>query len=111
MSSWDEEVALVKALPHYREPRPGEEVCVPSALHLEHGEDDFAGGMCRIAEVRRLEGALPINELFVTFVEQPGWEHNWFDLMREEPANLAEYGDRRGRPAPDDRPEFNEGRS
>ena len=105
----DQEVAAIKALPHYREPRVGEDVCVPSALHLSHGEDDFAGGLCQIAAVNRYENVHPANELFVSVVENPGTEYSWLNLMREEPHNLARYGDRRGRPDPDHRPEFNQG--
>ena len=99
----------MRALPHYRDPVVGEDVCVSSALHLSHGEDDFAGGMCEIAEVIHYENFPPGNQLFVELVEQPGTQHSWLNLMSEEPHNLERYGDQRGRPDPDHRPEFNQG--
>ena len=86
------------------DPRIGNDVYIPSSLHLTHGEDDFEGGLCRIAGVRIWNGAI-----FVEVEEDPGTQHAWDYLMEHQDEWRERFGDRRGRPDPDLRPEFNEG--
>lgn len=97
------------ALRRLRElPRVGDKMYVPSQLHLTHGRDDFAGGVCTVAEVRHdmSKGRLVT---FVTVKEDPDAWYNWDGYLAPNQAEWrAEYGDRPGGPAPDFRPEFNE---
>lgn len=85
-------------------PRDGDDVYVPSSLYLSHGEDDFRGGLCRIVAVRERNGAI-----FVEVAEEPGTWHAWAYLVEHQDEWRERYGDERGRPDPDLRPEFNEG--
>ena len=84
----------------------GQDVYVPSSLHLTHGVDDFAGGLCRV--VRIDTDMSPVEIPFVEVEEDPGTLHNWHYLMENQDEWRDRYGDRRGRHDPDFRPEFNE---
>lgn len=85
-------------------PRAGDDVYVPTSLHLTHGEDDFCGGLCRVVVVRELQGLL-----YVEVDEDPGTLHSWAYLEPLQDELRARFRDERGRPDPDQRPEFNEG--
>ena len=85
-------------------PIVGEDVYVPSELYLWHGRDDFAGGLCRIVRVTESFGGL-----FVEVEENPGSLYSWAILLEDQERLRERFGDRRGRPNPDWRPEFNEG--
>jgi hypothetical protein len=85
-------------------PRVGDDVYVPSSLHLTHGKDDFRSGLCRVVAVSELNG-----QAFVEVEEDPGTLHSWAYLEPLQGELRARYGEERGRPDPDLRPEFNEG--
>lgn len=85
-------------------PREGDDVYVPTSLHLTHGEDDFRGGLCRVADVRELNG-----QLFLEVEEDRGTLHSWTYLEPLQDELRARFGGERGRPDPDLRPEFNQG--
>ena len=85
-------------------PRAGDDLYVPSSLHLTHGEDDFRGGLCRVVDVSETNGLI-----FVKVAEDPGTLHSWSYLEPLQDELRCRYGDERGRPDPDLRPEFNEG--
>ena len=82
---------------------------MPTRLHLWHGRDDFEGGLVRVTSVtpRTLfDGTV---EYEVEVEEDPGTFHNWTWLAPQQDKLREEYGDNRGHPDPDHRPEFNEG--
>ena len=82
------------------------DVYVPSSLYLTHGDDDFAGGLCRVV---RVDNELSPNGIpYVEVAEDPGALHNWNYVLEQQDERRERYGDRRGRPDPDYRPEFNE---
>ncbi|HEU0305321.1 MAG TPA: hypothetical protein VFR32_12145 [Gaiellaceae bacterium] len=85
-------------------PHVGEDVYVPSSLHVTHGVDDFRGGLCRVVAVRELLGSV-----YVEVEEDPVTLHGWAYLEPLQDELRFRYGDERGRPDPDRRPEFNEG--
>jgi hypothetical protein len=85
------------------QPRVGDDVYIPSSRYLSHGRDDFAGGLCRIVKVVD-EG----HGLFVEVEEHPGSQYGWAYLQEHQDVWHERFGDRRGRPDPDLRPEFNE---
>lgn len=100
----EEDRARVAAMPL---PKVGEDVYVPSALHLSHGCDDVVGGLARVKSVStgvsRGEQAH-----FISVIEIPGgfnWEHH---LALQQDKLKREFGENRAYPNPDYRPEFNE---
>ncbi len=90
----------------HRPPEVGADVYVPSSLYLTHGEDDFAGGLCRIVRIDR--ELSPHGAPYVEVEEDPGTLHSWSYLLEHQDEWRERYGDRRGRPDPDLRPEFNQ---
>jgi hypothetical protein len=89
-----------------REPKVGEDIYIPTQLFLSHGMDDFLGGLCQIVRVKKgISAGEPT--WFVSVAEDPGTEYNWEILLEKQNELKAKCGDRRGRPDPDDRPEFN----
>jgi hypothetical protein len=88
------------------EPRVGQEAYVPSERYLNHGRDDFSGGLCEIIQVTR--GTPAGSDVpFVEFKERPGYQYNWNWLMELQPELRKRFGAERGRADPDLRPEFN----
>ncbi|MBU4501352.1 MAG: hypothetical protein KKA79_02075 [Nanoarchaeota archaeon] len=84
-------------------PKIGNDIYVPTSLHLYRGKDDFLGGLCKIVK---------IEEDYLTMVgveERPGVMYNWEYLKENQKEWKKEYRKRRGTPDPDYRPEFNEG--
>lgn len=88
---------------HGPRPQVGDDVYVPTALHLGRGRDDFHGGLCRIAAVHELPAGL-----FVEVEENPGTLHAWRYLVENQDEWRERFGLARGYPDPDLRPEFNE---
>lgn len=96
--------AKVAAMPL---PKVGDDIYVPSALHLSHGRDDVVGGLARVKSVsRQMSGGEQVH--FVSVKEISGgfnWEQ---DLALIQDKLKKEFGKNRAYPDPDDRPEFNE---
>ena len=89
------------------QPEVGRDANVPPELYLTHGRDDFAGGLCGISDVS-LETLGGKTVPFVEFEERPGYRYNWNWLMEQQDQLRERFGDQRGYPDPDERPEFNE---
>ena len=92
----------------HRKPAVGDKIYVPTFLHLTHGVDDFAGGVCIVAGLREevIKGQ-PVT--FVNIAEDPASWINWDTYLAPQQEQLRkEYGERAGRLKPDYRPEFNE---
>ena len=79
---------------------------MPSESYLNHGRDDFSGGLCEIVQVTR-DMSVGREIPFVEFKERPGYPYNWHWLMELQAELRDRFGDQRGRPDPDLRPEFN----
>jgi hypothetical protein len=85
--------------PNNRFPEIGEDVYIPTSMYIDHGEDDFAGGLC---EVTRVELAGKGFSLAVK--ERRGWIYSFRsarDFWSEQASLKKEYGQQRGRPDPD----------
>ena len=81
-------------------PSVGDQICIPTALYIEHGRDDFSGGLCSVSAVKRgISGGAPTD--FVEVCERPGVLYNWPHLARRQEELRTLYGNRRGRPDPD----------
>jgi len=88
-------------------PRVGDEIYVPTRLHLSRGEDDFVGGLARVADVV-IEDLGGTTCYFVEVEEDPGGRYNWSLYIGPAQQELrAQYGEQRARLVPDRRPEYN----
>jgi hypothetical protein len=84
-------------------PRVGQDIYVPSALHMSRGVDDFAGGLCEVARVWEEDRVH-----WVSVQERPRCKMRWTGYLDQMQGSLRqEFGPQRGRPDPDYRPEFN----
>ena len=96
--------AKVSAMPL---PKVGDDIYVPSALHLSRGRDDVMGGLAKVTSVSKdMSGGEQVH--FISVKEIPSgfnWEQ-YLALMQDD--LKKEFGKNRARPDPDDRPEFNE---
>lgn len=96
--------AKVAAMPL---PKVGDDIYVPSALHLSRGRDDVVGGLARVKSVsRHMSGGEQVH--FISVNEIP-CDFNWEQHLALMQAELKrEFGKNRAYPDPDDNPEFNE---
>lgn len=78
-------------------PKKGDKIYVGSSYYIDHGEDDFDGGICTIKSVRRDD----TGHIFVGVKERPGIETNYEYLMEYQDKWKKEYGDRKGEMNPD----------
>ncbi len=69
-------------------------------MFIDHGQDDFQGGLCTVSAVSvSMSAGKPT--FMICVLERPGWSANW-EILREEQDKLrAEHGERRGHPDPD----------
>lgn len=88
-------------------PKVGDDIYVPSALHLSRGHDDVVGGLARVKSVsKRMSGGEQVH--FISLKEISG-DFNWEQYLALMQAELKkEFGKNRAYPDPDDRLEFNE---
>jgi hypothetical protein len=84
-------------------PQIGQQVYVPSAFYIDHGRDDFAGGLATIIEVV-LRGT---GRYYVTVAENPHCQYSWEYLRDSQEEWAKEYGEGRAHPDPDLHPDSN----
>lgn len=84
-------------------PEVGQEIYVPSAFYIDHGRDDFAGGLATITNVE-LRGT---ERYHVTIAERPHCQYSWEYLRKGQEQWAKEYGGRRAHPDPDMHPDSN----
>jgi hypothetical protein len=89
-------------------PRVGEQIYVPTALHLSRGRDDVQGGKAKVTAVSAgISAGKPVH--FVSVEEHPASSYNWEEYLAKQQAELEkEFGNKRAHPDPDDDPQFNE---
>jgi hypothetical protein len=81
----------------------GQEIYLGTELYLSHGEDDFAGGLCKVKKVWKEHG-----KIWISVAEKDGI-YNWTEYLTENQEKWKkEYGTRRGKPDPDLSPESNQ---
>lgn len=73
-------------------PKVGDDIYLPGAMYIDHGEDDRAGGL---AEVVKVENGM------VRVKEFPGSSFNWAGLRDDQEKLKKEYGENRAAPDPD----------
>ena len=74
-------------------PKIGDEVYVPTSLHISRGSDDFIGGLATVVGVK--------DEGWITVSENPRVSYNWKYLIRIQDRLKAEFGEERAYPSPD----------
>lgn len=79
-------------------PRVGDKIYMDTWLFLNHGADDFIGGICTVSKVSN--GCVEV-------VEDPGSQYSWEQLSKQQEKLRKEFGDQKGHKRPDNRPEFN----
>lgn len=88
-------------------PKVGDEIYVPTSLHMSHGRDDVEGGLAKVTSVKPgISGGKTVS--FVTVAEHPGVSYNWEFLAPEQEKLKKDFGEGRAHPDPDHREEFNE---
>jgi hypothetical protein len=81
-------------------PKVGDKIYVGSSYYIDHGEDDFDGGICTIKKVINpgFKGKGSIN---VIVEENPTSEHNYEYLLEHQDEWKLRYGKRVGKMNPD----------
>jgi hypothetical protein len=89
--------------PPVRTPTKGEKIYVPTAWYIDHGEDDFEGGVATIKDIH-LNKHLPdhhVNYMMVSIEERPGTQYNWRNLLEHQEEWKDRYKDQIAHPDPD----------
>jgi hypothetical protein len=81
-------------------PKVGDDIYVGSSYYIDHGEDDFEGGLCRVTQVS-LGTSAGKKVPFILIQERPGHSYNWEYLKAHQAEWKKEFGKRRGYEDPD----------
>lgn len=73
-------------------PKVGDDIYLPGAWYIDHGEDDKAGGLAEVVKVEKE---------MVGVKEFPGSSYNWGYLRDNQEKWKKEYGNNRAHPDPD----------
>ena len=83
-----------------RIPKVKQDVYVDSSYYIDHGEDDFEGGLCRIKSIEKIMSGGK-KTWFVEVEERPDHSYNWDYLMEHQEEWAKEFKSRRGHMDPD----------
>lgn len=73
-------------------PKVGEDIYLPGAMYIDHGEDDKAGGLAEVVKVEN--GMIRVREF-------PGTSYSWSYLRDNQEKWKNEYKNYRAHPDPD----------
>lgn len=73
-------------------PKVGDDIYLPGAMYIDHGEDDKAGGLAEVVKVEN--GMIRVKEF-------PGSSYSWTGLRDSQEKWKNEYGNYRAHPDPD----------
>lgn len=73
-------------------PKVGDDIYLPGAWYIDHGEDDRAGGLAEVVKVEN--GMIRVKEF-------PSSSFNWTALRDSQEKLKKEYGKNRAHPDPD----------
>lgn len=82
----------------------GQEIYIPTALHISNGSDDVHGGLAKISKIETSK-TLPedhYNYCFVSVEEVPGTGYNYKSLLEQQDELKEEFGKTRAYPDPDE---------
>lgn len=91
-------------------PVKGQDIYVPTSLHVYRGKDDFIGGLATISEVI-INPKLPeghVNQIMIKIEEEPNTQYNWKLLLEKQERLKERFGDKRAHPDPELREQFNQ---
>lgn len=92
-------IKLQRLVPHRSSsmrPAIGESIYIRSSSYIDHGEDDVAGGMATISEVRlSTSGGEPT--YFVSVREIPGASYNYTMLLQEQDNLRKQFGNQKAK--------------
>lgn len=83
-------------------PKIGQTIYVGTSWYIDHGEDDFDGGLCVITRVFEEcwdEGKK--KQTMVEVAERPGWVYNYNHLLGSQAKWKKQFGDQKGQKSPD----------
>jgi hypothetical protein len=91
-------------------PVKGQQIYIPSSLHVYRGKDDIAGGLATIDRIEFKTYLSPdnVNYIFVGVECLPDTMYNWKHLLAEQEELKEQYGNQIAHPDPDCREEFNQ---
>jgi hypothetical protein len=89
-----------KKLKAMKAPKVGDLIYVGSSYYLDHGEDDFEGGICKVIDVE-LGVSAGKKVPFIEVKERPGHSYNWEYLKEHQAEWKKEFGKKRGHADPD----------
>lgn len=97
--------------PKYDVPLPEirKKIYVKGSYYIGHANDDFAGGIATVSNVR-IDEHLPVghfNRLSVAIEERPGYWYNWNVLLEKQEEFENMYKGQIAHPEPDYRNELN----
>lgn len=89
--------------PKGKKPVVGSLIYIKSSYYIDHGQDDFNGGICKIDQIQTsISAGKPT--WFVSVKERPGHFYNYEILIEEQEINKKEHPERlkiRGHICPD----------
>lgn len=77
-------------------PPVGADIYIKTSMYIDHGEDDFSGGLCKVVKVTHQYG-----QYQVEVEENPGWSYGWEYCSEVQEKLAKEYGSKRGYADPD----------
>jgi len=91
-------------------PNVGDKIYIEGTIYLTHGADDFQGGLCSVKAVAsHFEKGFEVS--IVEVEEDPGTWYTWTGYLEPQQEKWKKiYGEQKGGPKPDLRPEFNDER-
>lgn len=81
-------------------PKVGQDIYVGTSWYIDHGEDDFNGGLAKVTKVEWDEHANG-GDYCVYIAERPGHGYYWSGLAERQAALKKEFKRRRSHPDPD----------
>ena len=84
-------------------PKIGEKIYIPTSLFVYRGEDDIIGGISTIKSIENKH-----NCIMVEVNENKGTFYNYKVLLEEQEELKKEFGNKKAKKQPDNRPEFND---
>ena len=91
-------------------PKPGDKIYIESTIYIDHGADDFLGGICTVKATRAVRQSSGEVITQVEVEEDPNTWSRWEGYLEpKQEESSKEYGEQRGRLRADLRREFNKG--
>jgi hypothetical protein len=89
-------------------PKVGDKIYIEGTIYLAHGADDFQGGLCTVKAVQsHFEKSNEVSSVEVE--EDPGTWYTWTGYLETRQEEWKKvFGEQKGGPKPDLRPEFND---